>query len=77
MSILVTKNDNFIHENNISTKVFTIQSMAPTVDHCWDLLLNLDGLAQDCSNSIANALELLQSCIKPSIYAIKKVMVAV
>ena len=27
-----------------------------------------DGLAQDCSNSIANALELLQSCIKPSKY---------
>ena len=25
------------------------------------------GLAQDCSNSIANALELLQSCTKPSI----------
>ena len=23
---------------------------------------------QDCSNSIANALELLQSCTKPSIY---------
>ena len=26
-----------------------------------------DGLAQDSSNSIANALELLQSCTKPSI----------
>ena len=25
---------------------------------------NIDGLAQDCSNSIANALELLQSCAK-------------
>ena len=24
-----------------------------------------DGLVQDCSNTIANALELLQSCIKP------------
>ena len=29
---------------------------------------NIDGLAQDCSNSIANALELLQSCTKPSIF---------
>ena len=28
---------------------------------------HMDGLAQDCSNSIANALELLQSCAKPSI----------
>ena len=30
-------------------------------------LAHIDGLAQDCSNSIANALELLQSCTKPSI----------
>ena len=29
---------------------------------------NIDGLVQDSSNSIANALELLQSCTKPSIY---------
>ena len=28
---------------------------------------NIDGLVQDCSNCIANALELLQSCTKPSI----------
>ena len=27
----------------------------------------IDGLVQDCSNSIANALELLRSCTKPSI----------
>ena len=26
----------------------------------------VDGLVQDCSNSTANALELLQSCTKPS-----------
>ena len=32
--------------------------------------LDIDGLVQDCSNSIANALELLQSCTKPSIYPI-------
>ena len=34
---------------------------------------HIDGLAQDCSNSIANAPELLQSCIKPSMYAIAPV----
>ena len=28
---------------------------------------HFDGLVQDCSISIANALEILQSCIKPSI----------
>ena len=27
-------------------------------------LIQIDGLAQDCSNAIANALELLQSCTK-------------
>ena len=30
------------------------------------LVHHLDSLAQDCSNSIANALELLQSCTEPS-----------
>ena len=29
-----------------------------------------DGLVQDCSNSIANALEILQSCTQSSIYKI-------
>ena len=33
-----------------------------TLKNTW-----LDGLAQDCSNSIANILELLQSCTKPSL----------
>ena len=28
---------------------------------------HIDGLVQDCSNSIANALDLLQSCTKPLI----------
>ena len=31
-------------------------------------VLYIDGLVQDCSNSIANALELLQSCTKLSIF---------
>ena len=31
-----------------------------------------DGLVQDCSNPIANALELLQSCTKPSIWSIQQ-----
>ena len=35
---------------------------------CVKSQFNIDGLVQDCSNSIANALELLQSCSKPLIY---------
>ena len=33
---------------------------------------NIDGLVQDCSNSNALAMKLLQSCTKPSIYNIAK-----
>ena len=32
---------------------------------------HMEGLVQDCSISIANALEILQSCIKPSMYGLK------
>ena len=31
---------------------------------------HIDGLMQDCSNSIADAMELLQSCTKPLIYVV-------
>ena len=33
----------------------------------WSWISHIDGLAQDCSNSSALAMELLQSCTKPSI----------
>ena len=41
----------------------------PLWRHRNDWEANMDGLVQDCSNSIANALELLQSYTKPSIYS--------
>ena len=34
----------------------------------WNCILWVDGLVQHCSNSIANAQELLQSYTKPSIW---------
>ena len=34
---------------------------------------HIDGLAQDCSKPIANAVELLQRCTKPSIYRIRMI----
>ena len=37
------------------------------ISKLWDYTQYIDGLAQDCNNSFANALELLQSCTKPSI----------
>ena len=33
----------------------------------WDIKYDMDGLVQDCSISIANALEILHSYTKPSI----------
>ena len=35
--------------------------------HIFKFIWYFDGLEQDCSHSIANALELLKSCTKPSI----------
>ena len=47
--------------------LFTKDTLTPyTVDYFEKKYI--DGLVQDCSNSIANAQELLQSCTKPSIY---------
>ena len=43
----------------------------PILTH--QFLCDIDGLAQDCNNFIANALELLQSCTEPSIYKYKLV----
>ena len=34
------------------------------------IIYHTHGLVQDCSNSIVNTMELLQSCTKPSIYSI-------
>ena len=37
-------------------------------NHAFFRFAYIDGLVQDCSNSIPNVLELLQFCAKPSIY---------
>ena len=52
----------YLPEGKIST--ITIISVMNIDRKCK---YNFDGFVQDCSNSIANALELLQSCTKPSI----------
>ena len=44
-----------------------MQQITNYVHYSWETLY-IDSLAQDCSNSIANALELLQSCTNPSIW---------
>ena len=43
--------------------------MYPLLNVASDVLMNgVDGIAQNCSNASALAMELLQSCAKPVIY---------
>ena len=51
-----------------SKKVNGIRDFCLEIDETDDNYI--DGLAQDCSNSSALAIELLQTCTKPSIYAL-------
>ena len=54
--VLMTSNKAWLHQTITRTIVGQV------------LIWHIDGLVQDCSISIANALELLQSCAKPSIW---------
>ena len=58
---VIAKYDTKMHRGNESGQVILIS-----------YLTNIDGLVQDCSNSIAKYLKLLQSCAKPWIYIEKK-----
>ena len=56
-----------IDENELENVVCNISAIL-FKPQCVNPYLDGDGLVQDCINSIANALELLQSYIKPSIF---------
>ena len=51
------------------TRVVTLTPPLPYLAVFFILSWNINGLVQDCSISSADALEILQSCTKPSIYA--------
>ena len=53
-------NDTIVNNTESISKQLFITPLTSPAQH-------IDGSVQDCSNSIANALELLQSCGKPSI----------
>ena len=57
----------YLHNGNSYTSKMTSSWWIIPLFHC----MYFDGLVQDCSTSSANALEILQSCIKPSIYGAK------
>ena len=52
----------FQNTNNSDILVLRIQSLIYVLSHFFQY--HTDGLVQDDSNSIANAMELLQSCTK-------------
>ena len=52
---------------HINAKKYTTWKLTQITPGKILLHVRIDGLVQDCSNSIADALELLQSCTKPSI----------
>ena len=56
-----------IHLQNVASKMIAILPRLQCVNQ------NTDGQVQDCSNSSALAMELLQSCTKPSIYSFKEI----
>ena len=64
----------FIDENAFANVVCKLAAIFPRQDEviqsCENIVqhrIHIDGLMQDCSNTIANTLELLQSCTKPVI----------
>ena len=50
---------------NLAVINVTADGMAPVMTN---FRYHIDGLVQDCSLSIAKALEMLESCIKPSMF---------
>ena len=69
----VLQRSNWQHIINGSGNGLTLNSNKPVPEsiriQCTNAYIN--GLVQDCSNSSADALELLQFCTKPLIYATK------
>ena len=62
------------HVRIVSVLEIDVQIKCPKIYQIPRLYLYIDGLVQDCSNSIANALELLQPCTKPSIWRNKPML---
>ena len=66
--------DRKVSKSKCVVRVVSPDGIAPLsclqhVDNWIRVPYNIDGLVQDCSNSSANALDLLQSCTEPSMYA--------
>ena len=79
-----TMNHADLEQHNLKSIRFVINyvmayALLVTFQTAWKhqihLAIVIDGWVQDCSNSITSALELLQSCPKPSIWPAPKICV--
>ena len=61
------------HPRNTNININTITNTNTTPN----AYTHIGGFVQDCSNSIATALELLQSCTKPSMYSLPHICIPV
>ena len=66
-SFSVSNGDQGSHPDDISVSVRNINDKQYS-EAQWVCFYHVEGLTQNCSNSIADELELLQSCTKLSIY---------
>ena len=65
----INENSNIFIQNNAFENAVCKMTAILSWPQCDNTFMAyVDGLVQDCSNSIANALELLQSCTKPSMW---------
>ena len=48
--------------------IYNVAKLLLKLEHVWVITLHIEGLVQDCRNSSALAMELLQCFTKPSIY---------
>ena len=58
-----------LNHSQIVVENFWIRKGSFMIDIMFVYSDDIDGLVKNCSTSIGNALEILQSCIKLSIYA--------
>ena len=76
---MTSPREQWVSEKKITDGKLKIQVQVDILSLCQSQFMQVyvDGLAQDCSNSIANALELLQSCAKPSMCSMPNKMCTV
>ena len=70
----MNSNDYYHTSYSMQKKTCTQTLALQNFEEFYQKKFHIDGLVQDCSNSSEFAMELLQSCTKPSIYIYKHIL---